>query len=308
LLSPSLDAGSATGKHAVAVTVHPLATQAAIEAMRSGGNAVDAAVAAGLTLGVVDGFNSGIGGGCFLVIRLADGTFATIDGRETAPAAATRDMFLREGKADTRLSQAGPLSVGVPGALAAYAYAATNFGKLPLATHLHPAALLAQNGFVVTPAYAKQLAATAGAIQRFDSSRAVFLKFDGSPYRDGDVLVQADLARTYRAIAEQGVAWFYEGVFAQKTEQWMKENDGLMTADLKSYKARTREPILTTYRGHQIAGFPPPSSGGVRRANPEHPRELQSKEDGRRFGGLHARCRGGHETGVRRPRLLAWGS
>src|ERR1043166_5745363 len=149
----------ATGKHGIVATVHPLATGAAIETMKMGGNAVDAAVAAALTLGVVDGHNSGIGGGCFLLIRLANGSVAAIDGRETAPAAATRDMFLRGGKADPGLSLTGPLAVGVPGALAAYDYAVQHYGKLPLKTLLLAAARLAEEGFPINRHYAAVLAA-----------------------------------------------------------------------------------------------------------------------------------------------------
>src|SRR5881275_558668 len=118
-MTAALSAETSTGRHGVVATVHALATEAGLEAMKSGGNAVDAAVAAALTLGVVDGHNSGLGGGCFMVLRLANGSVAAIDGRETAPAAATRNMYLREGKADLRLSQTGPLAAGVPGALAA---------------------------------------------------------------------------------------------------------------------------------------------------------------------------------------------
>src|SRR5438552_11816700 len=110
----------AHGTRGIVATVHPLATDAAIESFQKGGNAIDAAVAAALTLGVVDGHNSGLGGGCFLLIRLDDSSLAAIDGRETAPGAARRDMFLRDGKADPRLSQTGALASGVPGALAAY--------------------------------------------------------------------------------------------------------------------------------------------------------------------------------------------
>src|SRR5216117_3621822 len=113
-------AGSGHGERGIVATVHPLATDAAMAAFKKGGNAIDAAVAAALTLGVVDGHNSGIGGGCFMLIRLADGRFAAIDGRETAPAGATRDMYVRHGKAEPELSLTGPLAAGVPGALAAY--------------------------------------------------------------------------------------------------------------------------------------------------------------------------------------------
>src|SRR5688572_27350538 len=118
----AVNAEPVTGEYGIAATGHPLATQAALDAIKRGGNAIDAAIAAGLTLGVVDGSNSGIGGGCFLLIRTAAGDYVAIDGRETAPAAATPDMFVRDGKADTHLSQTGALAVGTPGALAAYQF------------------------------------------------------------------------------------------------------------------------------------------------------------------------------------------
>ena len=136
-------------------TVNPIATRAGLDALKAGGNAVDAAIAAAITLGVVDGYNSGLGGGCFLLIRLADGRILAIDGRETAPAAAKRDMFLRDGKADADLSQTGPLAAGVPGQLAALSYASTHFGKLPLRRLLEPAALIAEQGFAVDRSYAR---------------------------------------------------------------------------------------------------------------------------------------------------------
>src|SRR5437660_6577519 len=128
-------------------SVNPIATEAGLKVLRQGGNAVDAAVSVALTLGVVDTDNSGIGGGCFILIRRADGSCVAIDGRETAPAAATRDMFIRNGKADPALSQTGPLASGVPGALAAYAFAVKKYGKKPLQDLIVPAAEIAENGF-----------------------------------------------------------------------------------------------------------------------------------------------------------------
>lgn len=266
LIAPvfGLVAAPTSGQKGIAATVHPLATEAAVTAMKNGGNAIDAAVAAGLTLGVVDGFNSGIGGGCFLLIRRADGSVVAIDGREKAPAAATRDMFVHEGRADTRLSRTGALAIGVPGALAAYNHAIQNHGKLPLRTHLLAAAKIAENGFAISRTYEQRLASAAEEVRQFDSARATFLKADGAPLRQGDLLQQLDLARSYREIAGQGIGWFYEGRFAEATEQWMKTNGGLMTAnDFKNYEFKSREPVRTTYRGHEIIGFPPPSSGGV---------------------------------------------
>ena len=254
----------AEGRHGIAATVHPLATDAAIQAMRNGGNAIDAAVAAALTLGVVDGHNSGIGGGCFLLIRLADGSFAAIDGRETAPGAATRDLFVREGKADPHLSQTGALASGVPGALAAYDLAIRRYGKLPLKQHLLAAARIAEEGFALDRTYAGRLAATAAELKQFEASRAVFLREDGSIYKAGEVLRLPDLGRTYRAVSEQGIQWFYRGQFARATEQWMMRHEGALTAeDFRKYEATLRAPVTNTYRGCQIIGFPPPSSGGV---------------------------------------------
>lgn len=254
----------ARGTRGVLATVHPLATEAGMRAFREGGNAVDAAVAAALMLGVVDNHNSGIGGGCFVLLRTSTGKLVAIDGREMAPQAATRDMFLRNGKADPELSRMGPLAVGVPGALAAYELAVSKHGNLRLADHLRPAADRAEQGFAIDRVYAANLRATASRLQRFSGSREILLHADGSPYREGEVLLQQDLAETYRQIAGQGIGWFYEGAFSQRVGDWMSQHGGILTAlDFKMYRARYRDPIVTTYRDYTIVGFPPPSSGGV---------------------------------------------
>lgn len=245
-------------------TVQPLATDAGVAAFEAGGNAVDAAVAAALTLGVVDNHNSGLGGGCFILIRRADGTLVAIDGREEAPAAATRDMFLRDGEADPELSQTGPLAVAIPGALAAYDLATSKYGNLPLKELLLPAAKIAEDGFAIDRVYAGKLAASAKSLDKFAGSRAALLKSDGSAYKEGDILKQPDLARSYRAMAEEGTNWFYGGPFADKVARWMADNGGLITeADFASYLPVERVPLETTYRDWTIVGFPPPSSGGV---------------------------------------------
>jgi gamma-glutamyltranspeptidase/glutathione hydrolase len=244
-------------------SVHPLATEAGLNALKSGGNAIDAAVAVGLTLGVVDGHNSGIGGGCFMLIRLANGKFVAIDGRETAPAAATRDMYLREGKADTKLSQAGPLASGVPGQLAAFDYAVKKHGKKNLNDLILPAATIAEKGFVINSNYAARLKSVADDLARFEASRKIYFK-DGGTLQAGDLLQQPDLAATYRAIGAQGGDWFYRGPFARATAKWMKENGGILTAkDFAKYRITRREPVRSTYRDCEIVTFPPPSSGGV---------------------------------------------
>ena len=157
VLVPSLPRARAEALHGLVASVHPVATEAGLRALKQGGNAVDAAVAVALTLGVVDSDNSGIGGGCFILIRRADGSLVAIDGRETAPAAATTNMFVRNGKADTRLSQTGALASGVPGALAAYEYAIEHYGRATLKNLILPAANIAREGFKLDAAYARYL-------------------------------------------------------------------------------------------------------------------------------------------------------
>jgi len=254
---------SATRRGMVA-TVQPVATQAGLDALKAGGNAVDAAIACALTLGVVDGHNSGIGGGCFMTLRLADGRVLTLDGRETAPAGATRDMFLRNGEADPKLSQDGALSVGVPGELALLSYASTNFGRLPLRQLLDAAARVAADGFPLDRHYASRLDATRVELAAFPASKAIFLRGDGQPWKAGEFLRQSDLAVSYRSLAAEGVDWFYRGPFARDTAAWMAAHGGVLTAaDFATYRTRIREPVRGTYRGWEIVSFPPPSSGGV---------------------------------------------
>ena len=265
LLAPSPGiAASATGARGIVAAGHPLAAEAGLNALKKGGNSVDAAVAMALTLGVVDGHNSGIGGGCFILIRRANGECVAVDGRETAPAAAQRNMFLRDGKADTHLSQTGALASGVPGALAAYDEVIKRYGKLSLKEHLLSAAAIAENGFAIDRKYAERLAETAQELAASETARPNFLKPDGRPRAEGDILQQPDLARTYRSIAAEGIEWFYDGPFARMTAEWMKANQGALTAeDFRNYRVRIREPVRTTYRDYEVVGFPPPSSGGV---------------------------------------------
>jgi gamma-glutamyltranspeptidase/glutathione hydrolase len=251
-------------QHGAVASVHPLATEAGVNALKRGGNAVDAAIATALTLGVVDGHNSGIGGGCFILLRAADGNITCIDGREMAPAKAHRDMFVINGKLDDEASKTGALASGVPGALAAYDAAITKHGKLKLADLLLPAADLAEKGFEIDEVYARKLAGQVANLKKFPASAAVLLKPDGAAWKKGDRLVQTDLAETYRMVAKQGVGWFYRGGFAKAAADWMKANGGIMTEeDFASYEPKLREPLRTTYRNFEIIGMPPPSSGGI---------------------------------------------
>lgn len=245
-------------------SVHPLATKAGLAAMDAGGNAIDAAVATALTLGVVDGHNSGIGGGCFFLVHLADGRTFCIDGREIAPAKASRDMYIIDGKLDETLSKTGSLASGVPGALAVYASMVERFGKLPLKAAFQHGIRHAAEGFPIDEVYARKLEATKADLAKFPASRAIFLKENGEPFLKGEILVQKDLAESYKAIAENGPAWFYEGAYAKAVSEWMAANKGILAAsDFSAYRFVERKPLESTYRGWKVIGVPPPSSGGV---------------------------------------------
>jgi gamma-glutamyltranspeptidase/glutathione hydrolase len=257
-------AHSATAEHNMVATVNPIATDAAVAVFHDGGNAVDAAVTAALTLGVVDGENSGIGGGCLILIRTADGKFTAIDGREMAPSAATKNMFVKDGKPMPTASQTGPLASGVPGALAAYKVALEKCGTIKFARALAPGEKTAREGFEVSSGYARAVYGERAALHKFEGSRAVFFNADDKPIAAGNRLVQKDLANTYQQLSMHGTDYFYRGEVAKKIGDWMEANGGLMTAaDFGKYEAKIREPLRSTYRGYEIVGFPPPSSGGV---------------------------------------------
>ncbi len=254
---------SSDGRAAVA-TVNPYATQIAIDVIARGGNAIDAAIAAAFTLGVVDGHNSGIGGGCFVLVRLADGRILAIDGREMAPAAASRDMFVVDGKADPELSRTGALAIGIPGSVAAFDKLQKLGGKLTFREVIFPAADLAEKGFVISPALAERISATADNLKKFPASAAIYLDKDNNPRSAFSSLQQKDLAATYRAIAKQGPDYFYRGDFAKKTGRWMAANGGFVThKDFANYQVKMRKPIVSEFAGYTLYGFPPPSSGGV---------------------------------------------
>lgn len=268
LLSPLVQANdyastTPDGKAAVA-TVSPYATAAALNAIAKGGNAIDAALAAAFTLGVVDGQNSGIGGGCFILVRFADGRIVAIDGREMAPAAAHADMYLVSGKADPNLSRTGALAIGIPGSVAALHELQALGGKLSFSDVLLPAAELAERGFSIAPNMAERLARTSNAIAHFPATAKIFLDQHGKPYPAFANLRQTDLAKTYRQLAKLGPDYFYRGEFAQQTERWMKQNGGLITAkDFSQYVTKQRKPIVSQFAGYTLYGFPPPSSGGI---------------------------------------------
>lgn len=246
------------------VSSHPAATRAGSEVLRRGGNAIDAAVATGLVLGVVDQFNSGIGGGGFLLLRLADGKVLAIDGRERAPAAASRGMFVTEEGYDAKLSRVGPRAVGVPGILAAYEKALGLGGSWSLGELIQPAIDLAEQGFVLDAYALLRYRNAIEELRRDAASSPIYLHPDGSHLEKGDLFRQPDLAETYRRIAEEGLDYFYRGEFARRLASYMAENGGFITlADMESYRTVMRKPVVGTYRGCTVFGMPPPSSGGV---------------------------------------------
>lgn len=254
----------ANGKRGVVATVQPLASRAAIEAFERGGNAIDAAVAASLMLSVVDGHNSGIGGGCLALVRTAAGELFAIDGRECAPMKATPEMFFRDGKPDPTLSQLGPLAAGVPGLIAALDQLSTRWGKTGWKESLQGASRVAKNGFEIDTNYAKNLRDSARELSKFAESKRILLNGSDAAPSVGSILKQEDLAATLNQIATNGATWFYTGGFAERIDRFMKESGGLLTAaDMAAYKTVDRTPIKTDYRGNQVVGFPPPSSGGI---------------------------------------------
>lgn len=255
-------------RHGMVASEEPHATRIGVEILRQGGNAVDAAVAVGFALAVTLPESGNLGGGGFMVIRLADRNRAVaIDYRETAPASATRDMFLNEkGEADPLKSRFTGLGVGVPGTVAGLAYAHQKYGsgKLSLAQLIAPAIRLARDGFEIDARLAASLAQAQSRLARHSSSADIFLKPDGSAPGAGERLVQKDLAQTLEAVAQEGPFAFYEGPIADRIAAQVRLAGGHMTRhDLAEYRIRERVPVRGTYRGYEIVSMPPPSSGGV---------------------------------------------
>lgn len=271
LPAPAREIAQAQGvlaRHGMVVAQEAQAARIGTDILRRGGNAVDAAVATGFALAVTYPRAGNIGGGGFMVIHLAKGRRnVAIDYRETAPAAFTRDIFLdARGEADPVKSREGGLAIGVPGTVAGLALAHRKYGsgRFTLAQLIAPAIALARHGIVVSGDIADTLGDARAMFLRWPSSARVFLKADGSALRDGDRLVQSDLADTLAAIARSGPRAFYEGAIAEKIAASVRAAGGVMTADdLKGYQVKERAPVTGSYRGYTIVSMPPPSSGGV---------------------------------------------
>jgi gamma-glutamyltranspeptidase/glutathione hydrolase len=246
-------------------SAHPLATQAGEEMLAAGGNAFDAAVAISAALGVVEPTGSGLGGGGFWLLHLAaDGRQVLVDGREVAPAAATRDMYLdATGEPIPGSTLDGPLAAGIPGLPAALVHIAARYGRLPLPRSLAPAIRYARDGFPATRGIELGLRFRASAAARSPAFGRVFMP-EGKPLKAGMLLRQPDLARTLQRLARDGVAGFYSGKTARQLVDGARAAGGIWALeDLARYRVIERTPTRFTYRGVTVVSAPPPSSGGL---------------------------------------------
>ncbi len=248
------------------VTSHFLATQTALDVLKKGGNAIDAAVTAAFSLAVTQPRSGNIGGGGFMLISSEkNDEVVAIDYREKAPLQAAEDMFLDgEGEVDSERSRYSHLAAGVPGTVAGLVLALERYGTIALSEALAPAIRLAEEGFVVTGRFSEGLKAEEKRLRRWESTRKTFYKADGSYYEPGDLFVQKELAATLKRISDQGAADFYRGKTAELLVAEMQRHGGLITMeDMKSYEPVIRKPVHGTYRGYDVYSMSPPSSGGT---------------------------------------------
>jgi gamma-glutamyltranspeptidase/glutathione hydrolase len=251
-------------KNGMVVSAHPESSQAGIDILKKGGNAVDAAVAVQFALAVVYPNAGNIGGGGFMVYRSAKGEISALDFREKAAAAASRDMYLdASGNAIVDKSLYGHLAAGVPGSVDGMVEAHKKYGKLSWAEVLQPAIELAQNGFKITKRQANELNGLHRKFMDFNPKGTAFVNLE-STWKEGGLLVQNELANTLKLIQEKGRAGFYEGAVADSVVAEMQRGKGLITKeDLKNYHSAWRKPITGEYRGYKIITMPPTSSGGI---------------------------------------------
>jgi gamma-glutamyltranspeptidase / glutathione hydrolase len=257
---------SVYGKNGMVAATHPVASQVGVNILKMGGNAIDAAVATQFALAVVHPAAGNIGGGGFLVFRDKTGKSFTLDYREKAPENASRDMYLDD-KGDVKpgqLSWYGHTASGTPGTVDGLEQAHKRFGKLTWAQILQPAIDLAENGVKLTMREARGLNRTKADFVKYNPNKNYFVKPDTITWKENELLIQKDLAKTLRRIQEQGRKGFYEGETARLLLEEMKKGGGIITQkDLDSYRAVWREPIIENYKNMKIISMPPPSSGGI---------------------------------------------
>lgn len=260
---PAASGPPVQARRGMVVCQSAIASKVGIEILKEGGSAMDAAIATAFAMAVTHPTAGNIGGGGFIVYRPAAGEPAAYDFREAAPAKASPEMFLRNGRYDEEVHHYSHLAVGVPGTVAGLYLASHEKGRLPWKRLVEPAIKLARDGFEVSQGLSDSLKSILPKMQKYPASVAQFSKH-GVPYEPGDILCQLDLAGTLERIASQGPAGFYEGETARLIEREMAANGGLITAeDLKNYKAYRRTPVRGSYRGVQLISMPPPSSGGT---------------------------------------------
>ena len=249
-------------QHAMVVSNSEIASRVGADIMRRGGNAIDAAVAVGFAMTVTFPGAGNIGGGGFMVIRRANGESVALDYRETAPSAASRNMYLDAAGKLTDRSLVGHLAVGVPGSVAGMVEALRKYGTMSLHDVIAPAIGLAAEGFTVDSSFSRDLSGDSALITPFEGRRVFFP--NGAAISAGTLLRQSELAWTLRQISERGAEGFYAGPVADSLVAEMQRGGGIITlADLRSYKAIWRAPVRGTYRGYTILSMPPPSSGGI---------------------------------------------
>jgi len=253
---------TATYSKACVASAHPLASEIGVAVMKHGGNAFDAMIATQLALAVVHPSAGNIGGGGFLTGRKADGKLLTIDYREMASIKAGKDMYLdANGNPQMNLSQNGALSSGIPGTVAGL-FAEHKYAKLPFKELIQPAIDLAEKGFVISAAQARDFNGLKSEFLKYNTRPTAFVK--DAAWKEGDTLFQPELAETLKRIRDNGAKGFYEGETARLIVEEMKRSNGILSYDdLKSYVAKERAPISFNYRGYQVVSFPPPSSGGI---------------------------------------------
>lgn len=252
------------GMEGMVVSASTYASKVGIDILKKGGNAIDAAVAVGFALSVTYPQAGNIGGGGFMILRTKDSIITSIDYREKAPSASSRNMYLDStGTFDPDLSQFGHLSCGVPGSVAGMLYALEKFGTMSRADVMDPAIELAENGFEIETKFAESLNANYDEFSEFDATKKIFTK-KGLNFYAGNKFIQKDLANTLRRIRDDGRDGFYKGVTADMIENEMKENDGLITKeDLINYQPIERKVVTTNYKGYDVFSIAPPSSGGI---------------------------------------------
>ncbi len=265
LIVAVVSADAAEARRAMVVAESELAARAGVEILKRGGNAIDAAVATSLAVGVTNPTSCGIGGGGFMLIYLAkDNKLYALDYRERAPMAATANAFIRNGRPDEELARAGPLAVAVPGEIAGLDAALRRFGAMKFQAVAAPAIRLAGNGFPLGRHVAKEIAWVKPEIARDPGLRAVFLTAGGVPLKQGDVVREKTLAATLQGLGDQPAGSFYSGAVAHRIAAYMKAQGGLISLeDLTAYRPIWREPLRLSYLGYDVYAMPPPSSGGV---------------------------------------------